>query len=177
MRQSRRFRHVSRALLTLLALRLLVPVGYMPAPLSDGGLVLCHDISAATLAMLGGVNPAARNDGGVPHDTHHGALAGHTTSDPADGKAADTARYKGRDSFRDSAGETSHVHGSPDDSPTSVHEAWERCAFGVAPTDAAIAHIVEVASAVPAVAAVTVRPALGHGDASRSRFRARAPPA
>jgi hypothetical protein len=52
------------ALLALVSLRAVVPVGYMPAPIGEGGpFALCHELSAATIALLDA------------HGSMHGAAA------------------------------------------------------------------------------------------------------
>ena len=52
-RQPRRTGRLIWPILTIFAVRAIVPIGYMPASLADGGpFTLCHGSSAATLALI-----------------------------------------------------------------------------------------------------------------------------
>lgn len=66
LRQSRRTGRIVWTVFALFALRAIVPVGYMPAAIDEGGpFVLCQGVSAATLAALS------------PHDSIHGSTGSH----------------------------------------------------------------------------------------------------
>lgn len=69
-------------LFALFCARAIVPVGYMPAALAEGGpFALCHGLSAATLDLIGQRDAAAA---GMPQAGHaHGDTAPHGT--PSDG--------------------------------------------------------------------------------------------
>jgi hypothetical protein len=79
-RHSRLPGRIGRAVVALYALRALVPVGYMPASIGDGGpFVLCADQSAATLTLLesqfGGMahSPGAFDHHSNPDDSPSGS--------------------------------------------------------------------------------------------------------
>ena len=67
-----------RIAFALFLLRAVVPVGYMPAPLSEGGpFVLCHGASAPTLRLI-------EAHAGMHHAMHDGAKHdGATHADPS----------------------------------------------------------------------------------------------
>ena len=111
LRNSRRTAWFAGLLLALYSARALVPVGYMPAPFSEGGIVLCHDASAPTLSLLGiaagGAAHGHAPDGQEPagHADHAGHHATPQTPEPGPGPDAG-------------------------DSPVG-HDTWERCALGI----------------------------------------------
>ena len=84
--------------------RALVPVGFMPAPLADGGPIrLCHGGAAGALvaALLEqGAAPAAAEQEALPH-SHHSHAGDHL------------AQHDGQEQ-------------------NAVHEGWERCPVGAA---------------------------------------------
>lgn len=132
--------------------KLLVPVGYMPASLADGGpLMLCGSgLPAALLA------------------THEHAAAGHDHSESGHAHAA---------SMDDHAlsGAESAVPG-PGEQPAAGHHEWERCSLGGLASLAAIA--AEWRLEIPAVAPERAA-APAHVLATRAgwlAFRSRAPP-
>jgi|GEM_PF-2084858 hypothetical protein len=109
-----------RRLLVRLALigflcRALVPVGFMPAPVADGGpFRLCHGGAAGALvaALLGQASTSFAADD-YAHEYAH--------SDPRH------SHHAGVD------------HAAPDDRQNANHEGWERCPIGAVLAFAVIA--------------------------------------
>lgn len=70
LRQRRRSRGIGGVVLAQFLLRAVIPVGYMPAAMAEGGpFALCHGLSAATIELI----EAARGDRdtGPQHAHHH----------------------------------------------------------------------------------------------------------
>ena len=147
------------ALLALIAfsVRAVVPAGFMPAALADGGpFVLCRDASAATLSLI--ASPMAVQ----PHDQAPTAASAH---------AHDSVHL--HDSMP-----TSMAPGSSATDEHSTHaSAWEHCPFAAGAT-AALVPFNDIP--IPAVAPVRIQfpPAVQLRFAEPfNRYRARAPPA
>jgi hypothetical protein len=89
-----------------LASKLLVPVGYMPAALADGGPVRLCD-----MGLSFDTNPPAR-----AHSLGHGAIASGASVEDRQDSASQSHQVREEDA---------HDHGA-----TSEHGPWERCALG-----------------------------------------------
>ena len=146
-------------LLALLAfsIRAVVPAGFMPASLADGGpFVLCRDASAATLSMMSSQVAMQASDQTQPETSAHAHGAIHT---------------------HDSMQAPIVAASSTDDEHATHAAAWEHCSFAAGST-AALVPDQEVP--VPAVLPAGIRfsPPAAHIQAAPfSRYRARAPPA
>jgi hypothetical protein len=121
----RSLRMVSRGVVAAsVAIKLLVPVGYMPAAIADGGPIrLCDSGPAGAIASARGAgnNMPAHQTGDHAHGHAHGHADGHGHDQGhalADG--ADQAEKSDR------APERIHDH----DQPGASHHDWERCYLG-----------------------------------------------
>ena len=156
------FRRSSRlgrlVLLTLIAfsVRAVVPAGFMPAALADGGpFVLCRDASAATLSLIAA--PMAMH----PGDQAHSAAAAH---------AHDSVH--GHDPMPTSMAARSTAN----DEHSTHATAWEHCSFA-AGSMAALVPFNEIP--IPTVTPVRVQIPLAaqlRFAEPINRYRARAPP-
>lgn len=142
-------------------IRAVVPVGYMPAPIAEGGpFALCQGTSAATLAMLAMVEAPHH---GIGEPAEHGGHSGHATGHTADlaGQPADPAGYQ-----VDPAGH-----------PSGHDVRWEHCPLGIGAADAAVGFALSLPSFGPAaVFRYFSVPELLALEPIR-RFQARGPPA
>lgn len=79
MRSGSRGNRVIRLAVAFFCVRAVVPIGYMPAPLAEGGpFALCPDASAATLAMLEPAHAIAQPPAGHAGHGDHTDQADHT---------------------------------------------------------------------------------------------------
>jgi hypothetical protein len=165
-RETRRSGRIASTVVALFALRAIVPIGYMPASIGDGGpFVLCHGSSAATLAIFATSWPT--HGGAEVHDSAgtHGSIEMHGPGgmhhSPADAVAS-------ADSAADSeAGD-----------PTGSHdESWEQCELGVGSAGAALATVVPMLVVAPASMPVDSADARLPVSFRAAPYRARAPPA
>src|SRR5690554_1121859 len=103
--------------------RALVPAGFMPAPLSEGGPIrLCHGGAAGALLEL--LDAARSADAEDPRSTGDaGASASHEHHAAAD---------FGRDEHRVSHAAEIGDHGAGGDDHRATHEGWDRCPVGTA---------------------------------------------
>lgn len=183
LRQPRRAAGIWWSLCAAFAIRALVPVGFMPAPLGAGGpFALCHGQSAATYALVANV-AAVRDERRAPADSHSPSHA-HA---PPHGQPPSQRQSQWHD-HRPGLGPL------PADSPPSLaaggtqpaapadpeaehDERWAHCPLGNGASDLALAPAVEPGLA-PAPAPLArqlpvVQPARRH----LKRYLARAPPA
>lgn len=157
--------------------RALVPAGFMPAPLSEGGPIrVCHGgpVGALITALAEGRIQAA--------DEHHGL---------------DPAAYAGFEAYVHSSGEASGVRGSSlhassttDPTPVghaagdgdhgaahdAVHEHWERCPIGAAFAFTLLTGEAPVALPAYPPSFVPVEPVGFAGRLLAASYDARAPP-
>ena len=130
MREPRRAGRIWWTAAALFALRALVPIGYMPAALSEGGpIVLCHGLSAPTLRLL------------ESHTRLHAAA--DPAADPAGDPAADPATHHGMH-----PGGAAHP-ALADSVPDRHHDHWEHCPLGVGASDLAVACAADPAAVAP----------------------------
>ena len=139
--------------------KLLIPIGFMPVALADGGpFAICGDFGALPVAQIPGATPVAHAEHGAMSmaraghgDTHAHAMVGEVPTDS--GHAGD--------------------HGDEHDQ----HHQWERCSFAGAASAAPVA--VDVLGLVlePA-AAGAMRPSvrIEFGITRFLTFQSRAPP-
>jgi hypothetical protein len=153
-------RRAGRALLRgtaflALAAKLLVPVGYMPASLAEGGLRLCDSDLAAAFAAP----PRAAAE-------HAGSPAGHGHHGGADENAH-------RHAHEAAAGQTQpHQHDDEQDS----HHDWERCSLGGLASLAAVPAECRIALPAAAPERVAAAETIVVGRPAAIGFRSRAPP-
>lgn len=153
-RQSRFSRRIVWSVFALFALRAIVPIGYMPASIADGGpFALCHGKSAATLALF------------VAHDTAQGAGQIHGA-----GEAHGSADSHGQDA-------TQHETDDPFSDPASGHDQrWEECELGIGSAGAAMAPVMPSVLVAPAAVPVDSIEATLPARFRATLYRARAPP-
>jgi hypothetical protein len=152
-------------------IRAVVPVGYMPAPIAEGGpFALCQGTSAATLAMLAMVEANHSMHHGIGEPADHGGHSGHAT-----GHTADLADQPG-----DPVGNQVDPAGSqvdPAGRPSGHDARWEHCPLGIGAADAAVGFALSLPSFGPAaVSRYFSVPELLALEPIR-RFQARGPPA
>lgn len=143
-----RFRTLLRLSLVGFACRALIPVGFMPAALDEGGpITICHGgMAGAFFQAL-----AARETEPRPHAAHH---AEHAHTD-AHGIVADEERASG---------------------DAAAHAAWERCAVGAAFAHAALPAQLDVALLGLDDVVERVEPRVTPPSFVAAPYRARAPP-
>ncbi|MGW8367576.1 MAG: hypothetical protein ACWGPN_02715, partial [Gammaproteobacteria bacterium] len=111
--------------------RAVVPLGYMPASLADGGpFALCHGASAATLRLLAAVD-SMRASGDREAD-------GHVRHDPHD-RAPGAAGHSGAGHAEAGSSRAALDHAAAQDTDNGHFDGWSYCPLGAVVSDAAMA--------------------------------------
>ena len=162
----------SRALRSILVLgllpKLLIPIGFMPAALADGGPI--------TICGASGFMPAAAGSDAPPQPVMHGAHAGHGPSADLAGPGDHTgmasgiagAAAAGADPVTDAASGAGDEH--------EHHDQWERCAFAGTASATPLGIDWQLALVPQANELVGISPAILTTRAPTVYFRSRAPP-
>jgi len=187
MARLRRRSGVASIVLAGIVCRALIPAGFMPAAIADGGPVaVCHGgiageffrrLSAAHNAAGQREAQSAQHGHGadVARVVHagHGAPAGaelHTGHDGHDGHAAAAAQDS------PAAHESLADHEPHEDSAGAAHEAWEHCPVGASFAAAAVSAEFSIALLDLDHVFLHTEPALPAPVAPVFSYRARAPP-
>jgi hypothetical protein len=151
-RESRAITRACWLALALFSFRAIVPLGYMPAALGDGGpFALCPGSSLHTNEASGA----------------HAVFDHHASMDATGGMRSAGGMHP-----------TAGTHPDAGDYPSSGHdERWERCELGIGAADAAIAVDVMFSTAVSVSPSDDSAVANPPNRRLVVNFRARAPPA
>jgi hypothetical protein len=146
LRRPRSRNRIGWSVFALFLARAVVPVGYMPAALSEGGpIALCHGVGAATIELIESLD------------------AGHPKSH-AETAHGNAVRHMG------------HTPDEPGPPPSGHHDRWEHCPLGAGSTDLPVAPAVEFAVAPIAAAPARETGMASLPTRHVSRYFARAPP-
>jgi len=145
-----------------LTAKFLVPVGYMPSALADGGpITLCNalpGIAAAESPHADPVTQAHVPEAAPPAHAHSSSDGEHGAHAAVDTPGAGSAG--------------GHDH----DSPSASHHDWERCSLGGLASLAAMAGDWHFALPHPGAERIIVEHGATIGRETRVAFRSRAPP-
>jgi hypothetical protein len=168
----RRYRRVAGLVMVGLLCRALIPVGFMPAAIADGGpVVICHGGLAGEFFR----ELAAHRDDGAGHGGQQGpgGHAGHAMRAAAD-------LHAGPGSVSDAGhGDDPRSVSAPgdDDASGGAHEAWHHCPIGAFFGAAAIGAAFELSLPVLEDRLDAIEPAAPLLQPFVSSHRARGPPA